>query len=468
MITMGDTSVAEVYKVIKQFHFEGGFGIDPFSELTFSDATKIRLDPSDFNVKLKMDQTTWKYPSDTDIWFRTWVTTPKSCRKLLMFESFPVIQPCDEDGNHAELYYRIYDGTDDLWWDGVAWSVAGAGEWNTEEEINTNIDTYPILPDRSFAITVNLRSVDTRNQITPLVKELRVLMEVHIDFLEDIVFRSLMPSIKNNVTALANYAAVPAFASDVSSIDFSQYRINTPYNIVDVERVYDLTDDIELLYNLFDSYDTGTGVITLASDLPAGHRPLIIFRYQPEIVYITHQDWIEVHKLPAIILQRVDVPVATAYNRSAKEGIVNKATGDAFVVSSPWRASIEFRLHGLSASAVDEMRMISRTLEYFENNQLLRSTGLDEYYRMYLEKEFRDMSTPGRSDERAFWTKFSIKDIRMPFVGEDATAVMNLNFTFKEPAPAHEDPVKGGARIVISTHTDGGPVQWTRTVTVTE
>jgi hypothetical protein len=458
MINMGLTSVAEVYRYIKQFHFNPGFGHDAFTELTFSDPDKIRLDPKDWSVKLKIDQTTKKFPADTDIWFRTWTTNPLACRQLLMLETFPEIQ---EEG--GEIYFRIYDGTDDYWWDGGAWAVAGAGEWNTEGEINANIDTFPILPNRTFAITINLRSVDSRNEITPRIKEIRVLMEVHIDFLEDIVFRSLMPFIESEITAVGNFAAIPAFPADVASIDLSQYRINTPYNITDVERVYDLTADIELLNNLFDSYDSGTGIITLNAMLPAGNRPLVVFRYSPEVAYITHQDYVEVHKLPALILQKLDVPVAQAYGRVAREGIVDKSTGAAVVVEDPFRVSIEFRLHGLTASAVDQLRLISKVIDFFERNVFLRSTGLDEFYRMYLEKEFRDLTTPGRADERVFWTRFSIQNIRLPLVSTDATAVTKVKMVFKEPVGAHEDPVKGGSRIVVNLHTDGGPVQWTRT-----
>lgn len=465
MITMGLTSVAEVYRVIKQFHFNPDTGHDAYNELTFSNDDLIWLNTEEYKVQLKR-QSGGSYPVVDDIWFRTWTTTPLACRKLLMLEVFPEIQA---DG--SDIQVRLYDGTNDLFWDG-AWSIAGAGDWNTEAEINAHIDTFPILPDRTFAVTVNLQSIAgilvDAGDVTPKVTEIRVLMEVHIDFLEDILFRSLMPLLESEVTGAANFAAMPAPTADTTTLNFGTLRINTPYNITAIERVYDLTDDIDLLYNLYQSYNSSTGIITLSAPLPANHRPLIVFRYTPEVVYITHQDYFEVGKLPCLVIQRVEVPTTQSYNVSSREGIVDKGTYDAVVVEDPARISIEFRLHGLTASAVDEMRLMSRVLEFFKRNEFLTSVGLDEKYRMYLEKEFRDLSNPNRSDERAFWTKFILQDIRLPFISRDTKAVKKFITNYSEPEAPHNDPIKGGDRVVTYVHLSDMAVQWTRTVEITE
>lgn len=452
MIEMNNTSVAEVYRFIKQFHFESGYNHNPYTELTYSDTSMIRYSNERSRIVLKR-QSDNLYPSGTDIWFRTWTTNPKACRRLLMLQIFPSIQP-----TYGEVYLRINNGTDDLYWDGGAWSIAGVGDWNTEAEINANIETFPILPDRIFAITVNLRTTDPRRDVTPYVTEIRVLMEVHIDYMEDIILRSLMPLMEGGITPVANFAAIPVFSTDVSTIDFSDYRINTPYNILDVEHVYDLTDDIDLLYNLFQSYDTNTGIITLSSDLPAGHTPLVIFRYVPEISYITHQDWIEVNKLPSIVIQRIEVPIAQDYTPESKEGIVDKGTGNAVLVHEPLRVSLEFRLHVMVSNPVDQLRLISKTLEFFKDNKFITSTGLDESYRMFIEREFRDITSPNKADESAFWTRFSIKDIRMPFKSTDEHAVLRTLITFKGLKPPYEDPLLGGSQVETIVNEDDAPV----------
>jgi hypothetical protein len=451
-----DTSVAEVYDFIKQFHFCLGDGVDLYSNMTFSDVDKIRVSPVEGVVKLKRDQTTQFYPLDDDIWARTRVTNPKSCRKLKMLEVLPVRQP-----NDTEVLLRIYNGTEDLYWDGTDWVVPGATDWNTEAEINEGIGSYPVLPDRTFAITMNLRTTD--HEVTPVVDEIRVLMEVHIDYIEDIVLRSLMPAIKEQIRPTTNFI-IPAFNVDTSSINLSEYKLNTPYEVVDVAGVYDFTDDSELLTNLLSSYNTSTKVITLSAAIPATHKAFVLFRYSPELVFIQHQDWYEASKLPCLLIQRLEIPFASAYNLVSREGIVDKGTGNAVVIQEPWRATMEFRLHGLTTSVLDEMRLMSGVMKFFEDNFMIRSVGLDEHYRVRIDREFRDLSNPDRSDQRAFWTLFSIYDIRMPMVSKEAQSVRGVNITFKGPKPPHEDPIKGGSRVIITTHTEDGPVEWSETV----
>lgn len=460
MIEMGLTSVAEVYDFIKQFHFKPGYGVDLFSEMAYSDTDLVRLSPGVGEVMLKRETVSQFYSTADDIWFRTWVTNPLAMRKIKMLELFPILQPED-----TTRQVRIYDGTDDYYWDGGTWSVAGTSDWNTEADFNANIETYNVLPGRQFAIVVNLKTTD--QEVTPTVEEIRVLIEVHIDYLEDIVLRSLMPFMESEIDPTARLANISPFTVNTGTINLSEYRTNIPYTISDVAGVYDLDDDLDLLYNLLDSYDSGTSIITLTQDIPAGNRPLVVIRYTPEVVLIQHQDWYEVNKVPCLLLQQLEVPQTLAYNLAASEGIVDKGTGNAVVLQEPWRAKLEFRVHGLTGSVVDEMRLMSRLIQFFEENPVLRSTGLDEYYRMRIEREFRDMSSPNRADQRAFWTRFAIHDVRMPMVSKAATAVQRVSLTFTGPKPPHEDPLKGGSRVVISVHEDGGPVEFEETVEIT-
>lgn len=459
METLGLTSVSEVRNYIKQFHFEPGFGINPWEELTFSDTDLIRLSPQDFSIKLKSDNNGF-YSTNADIWARTWITNPLALRRITMFQSLPNIQP-----DNTGVQFRIYDGTNDYYWNGAAWVVAGASDWNTEEELNANLSSFNVLPNRQFAVTMNLFTTD--REATPSIYEIKLLTEMNIDYVEDIVLRSLLPSLESEVRPVTNLGHILPFTTDVSTIDLNDYETNTSYNIIDVVGVYDFTDDDELLYNLLDSYNPSTKIVSLSSDLPATHRPLILARYQPEVVYIQHQDYYEVAKLPTLLIQGLEIPTEAFYNLVAQEGIVDRATGDAKIIYEPTRATFEFRIHGLTASVVDEMRLITKLNEYFNNNLFLRSVGLDELYRMRVVREFRDMSNANKADERAYWTRFNIFDVRMPLRSEDAQAVMQVNLTFSEPKPPHEDPIKGGSEVVPTTHREDGPIQWNETISVT-
>jgi hypothetical protein len=458
MPSLQETSVAETYRYIKEFVFNPTSGIDVPAELTFSDTSLIMFDRTQYHVRLRRQDDTY-FSTDADIWFRTWTTTPKACRKLLMLQVF------GKTPEDTFSQVRLFDGTDHYWWDGGAWAVAGASDWNDEGTLNANIETFPILPGREFGVVVNL--VTTDKYTTPHVSEIRVLMEIRIDYIEDLIFRSLIPLMKSEIRPLANYDLPPSDV-DQPTIDLNDFRLDTNFEITDVDAVFNWTTDPELLTDILSSYDSGTKIITLTTPILAGERPFVLFRYQPVITYTTQQDYIEVAKVPSIVLQRLEVPIATAYNPAARESVVDKGTGNAVLVHEPWRATLEFRLHVQTDRAVDEFRLMSKVMEFFDSNVRLRSVGLDEFSRMQIIREFRDLITPDRNDLRVFWTRFQIMDIRMPFVSEDKTGVTKLIIKLSEPAPPHEDPLKGGSRVVLTTHAEDSPKLWEEIIEITE
>lgn len=463
MELLGNTSVAEVYRFIAEYDFAPGFGINPFEELTFSDSDYIRLDPTNFNIRLKKQSPYGYFSTNDDIYFETWIKNPLALRKLLMLQVF-VDRPVEETYTQV----RLTDGTDHYYWDGAAWSVAGAGNWNTEADINAHIEDFTILPDRKFGVVVNLKTED--KYFTPMVSEIRVLMQIRIDYMEDIVFRSLLPLMKANIQPIANYP-LPALESDFTTIDLNDYETDTAFNIVDVDAVFNFSTDSELLYDILDSYDSNTKIITLNTPILAGEIPFILFRYVPEFQYTTNQDYFEVAKIPSVTLQRLEVPLATSYNLSSREGVVDKGTGDAVLVHEPWRATLDFRVHVTTDNSVDEMRLMSSVMKFFEENKLLRSVGLDEYYRMQITKEFRDLISPDRADQHTFWTQFVIMDVRMPFVSEDTKGVTRLITNWKEPEPPRDDdPVmnSGTKKLVFTSITDEGPYAWEESFEITE
>ena len=458
MPSINVTSVAETYRYIKEFVLNPSCGFDIERGLVYSDLDYIFLDRAEWKIRLRRQENGY-YSTDDNIWFRTWTTTPKSLRKLLM------IQVIDSTPTDTFTQVRLFDGTDHYWWNGVAWVVAGVGDWNDEGTINANIETFTIVPNREFGVVVNL--VTTNKYVTPRVSEIRVLMEIRIDYLEDLIFRSLIPAMKAGIRPVANYD-LPPYNTDQATIDLNDYELDTAFNIVDVDAVFNFSADSELLTNILSSYDPVTKIIALTTPIPSGERPFIVFRYEPEIAYTTQQDYTEVAKVPSIVLQRLEVPIATSYNHAARESVVDKGTGNAVLVHEPWRATLEFRIHVFTDRAVDEMRLMSGVMKFFDDNKRIRSVGLDEYFRMQIIREFRDLITPDRSDLRVFWTRFQIMDVRMPFISEDVNGIRRLIIKFSEPALPHEDPVLGGSRVVITTHAEDSPKLWEEIIEITK
>lgn len=462
MPTLGTTSVAEEYRYLKTFDLVYDADRDPNTDLEFSDSTKIMYDNRKAHVRLKKISTGF-YSTDADIWFRTWVTNPKAAREFIMVQ----VKGKNSNGMDGSTSWqvRLYDGTDHIYWDGAAWSVAGAGDWNTEAEINANLSTFSFLPNRRFAVVVNL--VTTDKYITPTITEIKTLLKIRIDYIEDLIYRSLIPLMEANIRPLAN-VDFPALLSDTDEIDMNDYDFDTNFNIVDIEAVYDFTNDSELLYNLLDSYDTGTKVITLTSTMLTGSVPLVVFRYQPDIIYTTQQDYLEVNKIPSIIINRIEIPTETSFSLSARDGIVDKGTGDAVLFPEPSRATLQFRVQLKTDKGVDLARMLSSFMKFFDENKKITAIGVDENYRMQIIREYRDLITPKSNDELLFWTIFEIHNVRMPFISQDTYGVQKLVLNFKEPKDINEDPLLGGRRLTVQSHEEDGPFDWEEQIEITE
>lgn len=463
MPSLQDTSVAEEYRYLKTFDFSfGAFDRDINAELEFSDTTKVFFDNKNSVVRLKK-QADGFFPTDSDIWFRTWMTNPKSARELLMIQ----VMGNNFKGLDGETDWnvRLYDGTNHLYWDGGSWSIAGSGDWNTEAEVNANLSTYPFLPNRNFAIVVNLVTSD--RYYTPIVTEIKSLLKIRIDYMEDLIYRSLFPMMEDNIRPLANWN-LPAPISDTDTFDLNNYNLDTRFDIVDVDAVYDFTNDDELLYNLLDNYNPSTKVITLTSDIVAGNVPFVLFRYKPNIIYTTQQDYSEEAIIPCVVIQRIEIPTEQSYSLAAKEGIVDKGTGDAVVFPIPSRSTLQLRVHMHVDKGVDLMRMVTKVMEFFDEFKSIRSIGLDETYRMQIVREYRDLINPKGDDELTFWTQFNIYDVMMPFISNDEKGVQRLRLVFKGIKDINEDPLLGGTRTTLQSHEEDGPFSWEETFDITE
>jgi len=50
--------------------------------------------------------------------------------------------------NGGEIYYQLSDGATWYWWDGGVWTVAGASDYNTAIEVNTNISSFSVVSEQ--------------------------------------------------------------------------------------------------------------------------------------------------------------------------------------------------------------------------------------------------------------------------------------------------------------------------------
>ena len=374
------------------------FDEDIRTGLVFSDITKVRLSPETQRIQLKADPVTGDFSTDNDLFIKTPLLTPNRVNKFLKFEA---IVTDDLNGIPAGtlVQFKVRTTGDDYWWNPAgagAWEVAGASDWSPEADINANLETFPIatVGNKSIGFIVNLKTTDPK--VTPDVKEIKLLCQFDIEFLEDLLYDSVIRKFNTEfrTSSLTEFVTSGSTASqDLKNvIDRGE---ETGYNITGVRSVYNLTDDELRLTNLHSSYALGTvrrdkftngpGIETFTAPIPSGKVVEITFEYITEIFIRTSQDFFEVPAFPSIVFENIESIVGTglqapAQNSIGEDFIRDKANLTAVQQFSPRQTPIRFEYAVFTDSQLDQTRLMNDINEFLSNIKQISSWGLDNPY----------------------------------------------------------------------------------------
>lgn len=332
--------------------------------VVLSDDTKVRLNPASQALMLKADAD-GAYPTDNDLWARSPLFYPTKGREWRGF----YVQAVEPTG--TSLGFKLYNGTDDYYWDGGAWVVAGASDWSTEAEIASNIATYP---HRKLAVVANLKTTDPT--VTPVVAGYLVGYGARIVFLEQWIYRTLVPLLRNNVRPDAAWP-IP-IGTATTTIDLNNYELDTPFNIIDMVEVFNHTDDPDHETDLLSSYDPGTKIITLTTTIDAGKVAWIVFEYGPEVAALTSVDYTELQKLPALTIENLRVGKSIRHGHD--NPLLNKGDhAQARKYEPPWQCALlgDIKVH--APRSVDELALVEEVIAYISENQSVKIPATDEY-----------------------------------------------------------------------------------------
>lgn len=416
-----------VKRLIKTFDFnEGNRG-----RITLNPG--VRLDPN--NHHLVLSGPPFDDAPASPVIAKTWVTNPNTVKQWLGFEA--VIQHVTEGGSdpsgksiQIELTgagYRLSDGTDEFWWNGSTWEV-NTTNFNTEGEVAINISTFPVT-SQQLQIVINLTT--TNAGFSPTLRKIKVLWASDIEFMEDYVYRMIVRDLRAKIRPITDYVLQPDLAAPTTTIALDDFPLETPYNIVGVDSVYDRTADPKSLVDLFLSFDSGTNVITLSSAIPTANLARIRLIYEPEVAVTTSQDFDEIAKVPAVVCDDVNLVDASPVGQF--DSVVNKSDLSAVKVRAPIQGDIEVILHGLTDKGVDQKRLADEIHRYFEENGTVRSPGLDEYFTLWLIDEYDMRTPPGSADMHTGRARFRVRDVVL-FVrdSEDSSGVKRFLATGTE------------------------------------
>lgn len=366
-------------------------------DLVFSDATKIRLDPADHLLKLKADAN-GAFPTDANLSIKTqefWPRTNKAWRGFFAIVSTPT---------GTSIGFKLNNGTDDYYWTGSVWAVAGASDWNTEAEIAANIATFDV---GKLHVVVNLVTTDAT--ATPALQYILVGYYAQIVFLEQWIYRTLVPLLREGCRPYAHWA-IP-IGSITSTIDLNNYRLDTPFNVVGIDTVYNHTDDPDHYTDIFSSYDTGTKIITLTTPIAAGKVAWINFTYEPIVAVLTSTDYHELRKVPALTLE--DLRLTAAHEGGWTNALIDKGAGTGVVYESPRQCRLEGDIVIHAPRGLDEMALAEEVLAFLSDNQTVTIRGTGEKADWMLKDPYARSSNAERNDLRTATIGFKLWPLLM-------------------------------------------------------
>lgn len=403
-------------KLIKNFTFNEKIRDD----LIFSDITKIRLNTEGGDlaskVQLKLDAN-GRYPLDSDLYIETPLITPNAVQTWLKFE---IIAVEDEFTGfpRPEFGFRVKVKTTagNYWWDGAAWALAGAGDWNTEQEINANISTFPIatIGNKSIGFVVNIST--SNDAITPELKEVKIAGLFDIEFFEDLIYDSLIRKLNTEFRS-TSVIVVPSTGS--ASLNLNTVLENKKYNITGITKVVDKTADALKLVNLFSLYSPGAarqdgftnepGTVTFSGAIPLNNLIEITFEYVPEIMINTGVDYYEEPAFPALVFENIDEVDIRGFkikdtNGRERDFIRDKVNLTAILEMSPEQRDYRFNYAVYTGSQLDQTRLPEDLKRFWANNKVVKSWGLDQDYDINITAEF----STGRNQKETSFTDSNV------------------------------------------------------------
>lgn len=368
-------------KLIKHFVLENKHR----SKITLGPNTRLNPDSNAIELKSTDDL----YPLDTDLYVKTWVANPMSVVQWIGFECMSEQKEDDLGVEITGVNFRLSDGADEYWYNGATWEV-NTTNWNTENEVSANISTFSAT-SKKLQVVINPYTTD--ETVTPKILEIKVLYESNVHHQEDYIYKTFVRKLRDGVNPISDHVIQLTEATDTIDLNNSYYSLDTSYNILSIDAVFDHSNDSEHFTNILSNYNSTTKVITLTSSLPIDTLIWIQFVYEPEIIVNESAEYNEVAKVPAILISNISF--SSQKLSDTYEYVANKNDLTAVKILAPRIADIEMEATVITGTSRDQSRMFDNIRYFFDNNQIISSYGLDEEFSLQFVGDFvKQNSTP--------------------------------------------------------------------------
>ena len=212
---------------------------------------------------------------------------------------------------------RLHDGAGGVvYWDGLAWSPAGAADWNTPADVEANFAALDAEAFPRIGVEWRLRTTDRR--VTPYaygaVIAARLLFMARSgetalatgsdSWIDDVVHRTLLPLFASAAPEVTDESVAPTL---LSALDYSGGVGDTTLRVREVQAVYDLTLDPNMRAPIPGVWNPATMVFTFTPPavIPLGNAYAARLIYEPLAAYSGDKD-IFTARLPQVIIEALD------------------------------------------------------------------------------------------------------------------------------------------------------------------
>jgi hypothetical protein len=304
----------------------------------------------------------------------SWVIFPNwkasGIQDLYGFEVGATFSGSDRSDTYGgAIYFQLSNDDGTTWWfhNGSYWDLAGSGDWNTKEEIDFHIPSFPLTDQKQVRLKMNL--VPGRNgKDTPLVHYVRIYTDIDFGLNNDLLL-SMKSWVEQYVWVRAHYfGQIPQPVSDPSG-ESCGYDVDGPSDVLYVTdkrwdemsgpaEVYNLTTDPNRTTNLFAGFTSGGILLTSPQE---GYIESA-FMARPK-VFLSAEEFMEFSVLPSIVVQltsvkeRRDLRLGNSVNNYARARNKARVAFSRVWFDAEMRISCQSDLHAeatLMSDAVNE------------------------------------------------------------------------------------------------------------------
>jgi hypothetical protein len=224
--------------------------------------------------------------------------------------------------------------------------VAVKANWNTEAQVKAG---FPSWTGTAVRVLYRLETADAG--ATPTVYGALAMARLWAPSMtEDAVLRTLLPWL----AAVRLPVRLAEAADGTASISLAGLR-EYPADRVTPFSVHDTTADPGCAVELLAGWNAGTKVITLTGVVAAGHELLVDLWVVPAVARMTHQDYLRLAELPAVVVE--GVTVVDTPGRHVPDAVADRAALTARAVDRPSDLRVSFDLRLVAAYDVDVERL---------------------------------------------------------------------------------------------------------------